>query len=172
MCYLSLDKTGRYLFAACYAASLASVQAVDSDGRVSAEPLQVVTTGRNAHSIRVDGSNRFVFVPTLGSDAVFEFTFDAKSGRLSSNTPSLVLVKPSTGPRHVITSPDNRFVYVDGEMLGTVTTFALDGSDGAADRGRFGVRSASGRRISFPARCAARSRDATPTRMSGQPTST
>ncbi len=130
MCYVSLDKTGRYLFAACYAASLASVQAVDGDGRISAEPLQVVTTGRNAHSIRVDESNRFVFVPTLGSDAVFEFHFDARSGRLSSNTPSLVLVKPSTGPRHVITSPDNRFVYIDGEMLGTVTTFALDGATG------------------------------------------
>jgi len=130
MCYVSLDATGRYLFAASYSASLASVQAVDDDGRISAEPLQVVTTGRNAHSIRVDASNRFVFVPTLGSDAVFQFNFDAQSGRLSSTTPSLILVRPSTGPRHVITSPDNRFVYVDGEMLGTVTTFALDGKTG------------------------------------------
>ena len=130
MCYLSLDKTGRYLFAACYAGSLVSVHAVASDGRIAAEPLQVIPTGRNAHSIRADGSNRFVFVPTLGSDAVFQFNFDATSGRLSSNTPSLVLVKPSTGPRHVITAPDNRFVYVDGEMLGTVTMFALDGETG------------------------------------------
>ena len=130
MCYLSLDKTGRFLFAASYAASLVSVQAVGDDGRVSAEPLQVIPTGRNAHSIRIDESNRFVFVPTLGSDAVFQFRFDAKSGRLSSNTPALVLVKPSAGPRHVITSPNNRFVYVVNEMLGTVTTFALDNETG------------------------------------------
>ena len=130
MCYLSLDKTGRYLFAACYAGSLVSVQAVDANGRVSEQPLQVVATGRHAHSVRIDESNRFVFVPTLGSDAVFQFTFDAQLGRLRSNTPSLVLVKPSTGPRHVITSADNRFVYVDGEMLGTVMTFALDAATG------------------------------------------
>jgi 6-phosphogluconolactonase len=130
MCYISLDKTGRYLFGACYAGSLVSVQAMDKDGRISTEPLQLIATGRNAHSIRIDGSNRFVFVPTLGSDAVFQFKFDAKSGRLSSNTPSLILVKPTTGPRHVITSPDNRFVYVDGEMFGTVTTFALDSVTG------------------------------------------
>jgi 6-phosphogluconolactonase len=130
MCYISLDRTGRYLFAASYAGSLVSVHAVESDGRISAEPLQVVATGRNAHSVRIDESNRFVFVPTLGSDAVFQFNFDARSGRLSSNTPALVLLKPSTGPRHVITSPGNRFVYVANEMLGTVTTFALDGTTG------------------------------------------
>jgi 6-phosphogluconolactonase len=130
MCYISLDKTGRYLFAASYAGSLVSVHAVDSDGRIPGGPLQVVATGRHAHSVRVDESNRFVFVPTLGSDAVFQFNFDANSGRLSSNTPSLVLVRPSTGPRHVITSRDSRFVYVANEMLGTVTTFALDGKTG------------------------------------------
>ena len=129
MCYVSLDKTGRYLFAASYQESLVSVHAVAADGRVSA-PLQVVATGRHAHSVRIDESNRFVFVPTLGADAVFQFTFDARSGRLASNTPSLVLVKPGTGPRHVIISPDNRFVFVANEMFGTVTTFALAAASG------------------------------------------
>ena len=130
MCYISLDKTGRFLFAASYAGSLVSVHAVSSDGHVSMEPLQVLPTGRNAHSIRIDETNRFVFVPTLGSDAVFQYTFDSKSGRLSSNTPAAVLAKPLTGPRHVITSPDNKLIYVANEMLGTVTTFALDNTTG------------------------------------------
>ena len=130
MCYVSLDKTGRFLFAASYGGSLVSVSAVGADGRVSEAPLQVIPTGRNAHSIRVDESNRFVFVPTLGSDAVYQYIFDEKSGRLSSNIPEAVLVKPLAGPRHVITSRDNRFVYVVNEMLGTVTTFALDTGTG------------------------------------------
>ena len=112
MPYISLDKTGRFLFAASYGGHLISVSAVDSDGRVSAEPLQVIPVGRNAHSIRTDESNKFVYVPTLGSDQVFQFTFDEKSGRLSSNTPPLVLLKQSTGPRHFVTSADNKFVYV------------------------------------------------------------
>ena len=129
MCYVSLDRTGRYLFAASYHASLISVHGVAKDGRVSA-PLQVVATGRHAHSVRIDESNRFVFVPTLGTDAVFQFVFDAESGRIASNTPSLVLVKPGNGPRHVIASPDNRFVFVANEMAGTVTTFALDATTG------------------------------------------
>ncbi len=130
MCYISLDLTGRYLFAASYHASLVSVHTVDTDGRIGREALQIVATGRHAHSVRIDRSNRFVFVPTLGSDAVFQLKFDVQSGRLAPNAPSSVSVRPSTGPRHVIVSRDNRFVYVANEMAGTVTTFALDNETG------------------------------------------
>ena len=128
--YISLDRTGRWLLGAGYGAALVSVNAVGSDGRVAAEPLQVIPVGRNAHSIRVDASNKFAFVPTLGSDQVFQFTFDAKSGRLASNTPAVFLMKAGTGPRHFITSGDNKFVYVLSELLASVTTFALDAKTG------------------------------------------
>src|SRR4029453_5189472 len=97
--FISLDKTGRYLFAASYGGHVISVNAVGSDGRVSAEPLQVFPVGRNAHSIRVDESNKFVYVPTLGSDAIFLFTFDAQTGKLASNTPSVQMMKAMPGPR-------------------------------------------------------------------------
>jgi 6-phosphogluconolactonase len=128
--YISLDKTGRYLFGASYHAHLISVNAVGSDGRVAAAPLQVIPVGRNAHSIRTDESNSFVYVPTLGSDQMFQFAFDARSGRLSSNTPAVAQMQPGTGPRHFVTSADNRFLYVLSELLGTVTTFALDAKTG------------------------------------------
>jgi 6-phosphogluconolactonase len=128
--YISLDKTGRFLFGASYGGHVISVNAVGSDGRVAAEPLQVVPVGRNAHSIRVDESNKFVYIPALGSDAIFQFTFDSKSGKLSSNTPAVYQMKAMTGPRHFITSSDNKFLYVLSELLGTVTTFAIDGKTG------------------------------------------
>ena len=128
--YISVDRTGRYLFGAGYGAAVISVNAIGADGRVAAEPLQVIPVGRNAHSIRVDESNKFAFVPTLGSDQVFQFTFDAKSGRLASNTPAIYLMKAGTGPRHFVTSADNKFVYVLSELLATVTTFSLDPKTG------------------------------------------
>jgi 6-phosphogluconolactonase len=128
--YISLDRTGRYLFGASYGGNVISVNAVGTDGLVAAEPLQVIPVGRNAHSIRVDESNKFVFVPTLGSDEVFQFTFDAKTGKLASNTPAVYLAKELSGPRHFITSADNKFVYLLSEMVGTVTTFSLDGATG------------------------------------------
>jgi 6-phosphogluconolactonase len=128
--YISLDNSGRYLFGASYGAHLISVNAVDSDGRVSPEPLQVIPIGRNAHSIRVDRTNRYVYVPSLGNDQIFQLVFDEKSGRLTSNTPAVVLQKPLTGPRHFVISRDNRYLYVVSEFLGTVTTYALDGRTG------------------------------------------
>jgi 6-phosphogluconolactonase len=128
--YLSLDKSGRFLFGASYGGNLVSVNAIGSDGQVAPVPLQVIPVGRNAHSIRVDGSNRFAFVPSLGNDQIFQFTFDAKSGLLASNTPAVVLAKAMTGPRHFVISGDNRFLYLLSELVATVTTFRLDGNTG------------------------------------------
>src|SRR3977135_3330090 len=49
--YVSLDRSGRFLFGASYGGHLVSVNAVGGDGRVFTEPLQVIPVGRNAHSI-------------------------------------------------------------------------------------------------------------------------
>src|SRR3954468_10152381 len=118
--YISFDRTGRYLLGASYGANLVSVNPVGSDGRVGA-PAQTIPTARNAHSIRADNSNRYVYVPHLGTDQVFQFVFDDKSGRLTANTPPVLQMKAGTGPRHIIVSSDNRFVYLLNELTAVVT---------------------------------------------------
>ena len=127
--YIFHDRSGRYLLGASYGGHLVSVNPVGADGRVG-EPLQVIPTARNAHAIITDRSGRYVFVPHLGTDQVFQFVFDQKSGRLTANTPPLIQLKAGSGPRHLITSPDNRFVYLLNELTATVTTLALDGKTG------------------------------------------
>src|SRR5947207_4666104 len=127
--YIALDRTGHFLLGASYGANQVGVNPVGADGRVG-EPLQVIPTARNAHSIRTDNTNRFVLVPHLGTDQVFQFLFDEKSGRLTANTPPVVQLKAGTGPRHLITSPDNRFVFLLNELTATVTTLALDSKTG------------------------------------------
>ena len=129
--YISLDRTGRFLFGASYAGALVSVNAVGADGRVAADASQVIPVGRNAHSILVDATNKFVYVPTLGTDQIFQFTFDAATGRLTSNTPAVAQLKTGVGPRHFVISRDNKFVYVLSELLATVTTLSLDPRTGA-----------------------------------------
>ncbi len=128
--YIALDRTGRYLFGASYGAGLVTVNAVGPDGRVSGDALQVIPTGRNAHSIITDNTNRFVYVPHLGTDQIFQFVLDPGTGRLTSNTPAVVQMKPMTGPRHIIVSSDNRFVYLLNELVATVTTLSLDPKTG------------------------------------------
>jgi 6-phosphogluconolactonase len=127
--YISLDRRGRFLFGASYGANLVSVNPVTADGRIG-DPVQVVPTARNAHSIRADNSNRFVFAPHLGTDQVFQFLFDDKSGRLTANTPPVLQLKQGTGPRHLVISQDNSFMYLLNELTGTVTTLALNPSTG------------------------------------------
>lgn len=127
--YISFDRTSRWLFGASYSANLVSVNPVSADGRIG-EPLQVIPTARNAHAIHPDRTNRFVFVPHLGTDQVFQFLFDEKTGKLTANTPPVLQLKAGTGPRHLQFSADNRFVYLLNELTATVTTLALDQKTG------------------------------------------
>jgi len=126
MAYTSTDKTGRFLFSASYAGHKISVNPIGAKGFVQAEPIQVVITGRNAHSIRSDPSNRFVYVPNLGNDQIMQFLFDEKTGILTPNKPGAVYTKAGAGPRHIEFSPNNRFVYVVNELNGMVNGYAAD----------------------------------------------
>lgn len=127
--YIYVDKTGRYLLGASYSGHLVSVNPIGKDGKVG-EPLQVIPTGRNAHAIITDKTNRFVYVPHLGTDQIFQFRFDGKSGKLTANTPPVVQMKAGHGPRHIIVSGDSRFAYVLTEMTAVVITLSLDQKTG------------------------------------------
>ena len=127
--YITIDRSGRFLLGASYGANQVGVNPIGPDGRVG-EPLQVIPTARNAHAIRTDNTNRFVFVPHLGTDQLFQFLFDEKSGKLTANTPPVVQLKQGTGPRHLVVSKDNRFVYLLNELTATVTTLSLDPNTG------------------------------------------
>jgi 6-phosphogluconolactonase len=130
MAYISTDKTGRFLFSASYAGHKISVNPIGARGLVQADPVQVLITGRNAHSILSDPSNRFVYVPTLGNDQVMQFLFDEKTGFLTPNKPGAVYTKVGAGPRHLEFSPNNRFVYVLNELNGMVNAYAADTQTG------------------------------------------
>jgi len=131
MAYISTDKTGRYLFAASYGGDIISVNAIGPQGFVLDPPLQVAQTGRHAHSILPDLSNRFVYVGSLGVDRVLQFSFDEKTGALTPIGTGYVTAPKGSGSRHVALSPDNRYLYVLGELLGTVTPYAIDPATGA-----------------------------------------
>ncbi len=130
MAYIATDKTGRFLLAASYTGHKVSVNPIGWRGLVQPDPTQVMMTGRNAHAILPDPSNRFVYVPNLGSDQVMQLIFDEKAGILNPNKPAAVFTKYGAGPRHLDFSPNNRFVYVLNELNGTVNAYAFDNQTG------------------------------------------
>ena len=130
MPYVSVDATGRFLFTASYGGDKIAVSPIGESGLVETAAIQVIATGRNAHAILADRTNRFVYVPTLGANQVLQFLFDAKAGKLTPNEPPAVNARPGDGPRHLVLTPDNKHVYVLNELTGNVTQFAIDQSKG------------------------------------------
>lgn len=130
LAYLSTDRSGHWLLGASYGGNLISSQPIEGDHRPGSA-IQTVQTGPHAHSIRVDPSNRFAYSGNLGADHVLQFTFNAKDGHLAPIKDGYVTTPPKTGPRHLAISPDGRFLFVVGEMAGTVTSYAIDPVSGA-----------------------------------------
>jgi 6-phosphogluconolactonase len=130
MPYVSVDATGRFLFTASYGGDKIAVNPIGENGLAEAAAIQVIPTGRNAHAILADRTNKFVYVPTLGANQILQFLFDAKTGKLVPNEPAAVPARPGDGPRHLVISSDNKHLYVMNELTGNVAQFAIDQAKG------------------------------------------
>jgi 6-phosphogluconolactonase len=130
MPYVSTDHTGRFLFTASYGGDKLAVSPIGENGLVEAEAIQVIPTGRNAHSIMPDRTNNFVYAATLGANQVLQFTFDSKTGKLTANDPPSVSPEAGHGPRHLAFSSDNKNLYVLNELSGHITQYAIDAGKG------------------------------------------
>ena len=144
-CYISLDKTGKYLLVANYSSGNVVVFPVGADGELGPAtanvrdegplgPNKERQEGPHAHWIETSVGNRFAFVSDLGLDRVLIYKFDAEGGRLSNPDPSQPdafssALPPGSGPRHVAFSHDGKFMYVLGELQSTVTTFANEAGE-------------------------------------------
>ena len=144
-CYVSFDRTGKYVFVANYSSGNVVVFPIGTDGRLGAATANVRDEGKpgpnkerqdgpHAHWIETSPDNRFAFVADLGLDAILSYRFDASKGSLTPNKP--FFLRPLTagaGPRHATFSPGGGHFYVLSEIDSTVTAFAY-----APDHGVFG----------------------------------
>jgi 6-phosphogluconolactonase len=140
-CHVSLDASGRYLFAANYSSGNVSCFPLSEEGVLgeSSSSAQFVGSGADskrqsqphAHSISTDPQNRFVYACDLGTDSVWIHRFDAQHGVLLPNTPDVAKTAPGDGPRHFVFHPKCRYLYVNNEMGLSVSVFARDTDSGA-----------------------------------------
>jgi 6-phosphogluconolactonase len=124
--YLSLDRSGHYLFGASYFGNKISVNAINTDGEINPKPLSVTATGKNAHCIRTDLSNKFLFVSNLGSDVIVQCRFDETTGNIVPNEPSVAQTRKGAGPRHFVFHPNRRLLFCTNELDGTVSAYRLE----------------------------------------------
>ncbi|MFL6416051.1 MAG: lactonase family protein, partial [Bryobacteraceae bacterium] len=71
-----------------------------------------------------------ILVPDLGTDTIARYRFNVSDGELSPAKPSGIPVAPGTGPRHLVSSADGKFLYVLGELANNVTVLrSLDSGE-------------------------------------------
>lgn len=142
-CHVSLDATGRWLFAANYRSGSIAVFPVRPDGALGAarqtlQPPEIVGTDRvrrspHAHEVVPSPDGHFVLSVDLGLDRVFVYRFDAGTGRLSANSPAVEFPR-GYGPRHLLFSRDAQRVYVLTELTARLITFRWDAPSGTLTR--------------------------------------
>ncbi len=139
-CYVSLDKTGKYVLVANYSGGSVAMFPVLEDGRLGEASAFVQHVGSSvnrerqegphAHSINLSPDNRFAIAADLGLDEMLIYRFDPTKGSLAPNDPPFAKVNPGAGPRHFAFHPSGRSAYVINEMQSTVTAFSYDAARG------------------------------------------
>ena len=139
--YIATDRTGRHLLVAFYGGARAGVYPIGGDGELGGAPTETVTTVDGAHSILTDRSNRFAYVPHIayiqdnvleppknipGPNVIYQFKFDADTGRLTPNDPLVLEMNGFLGPRHYIYHPSLDVVYFSDEQGSSVTAYNMD----------------------------------------------
>ncbi len=133
-CYISFDRTSKYVLVANYTSGNIAVFPILPDGRLGEHTALVQHSGAlgpnkerqegpHAHWIETSPDNRFALAADLGVDQVLVYKFDAMKGTLSPNDPPFAKLKPGSGPRHIAFRPDGNFFYVISELSSTVTAF-------------------------------------------------
>jgi len=140
-CHLIVDRTGRWVLLANYSSGSASVFPIQDGGRLGSASDVVQhqgssadarrQAGPHAHSILLDSSNRFAYVPDLGIDKIMIYRFDAENGKLKPNDPPFAQVKAGSGPRHFTFHPSEPYAFGIMEMSSEIISFAFNRETGS-----------------------------------------
>ena len=131
-CYVSTDRTGRFLFAAYLFPGMVTVHRIDPDGAARGPAVDRQLTALYAHYIATDNSNRFAFVPHVTPiDAIYRFRFDETTGKLTPCDPPKLETPPEHGPRHLAYHPTLNIVYANAEQSSRVAVYQLDPNNGS-----------------------------------------
>ncbi len=139
--YLCVDRNGRFLLAAYYQGKHIGIYDIQNDNSLSEAPVQWLETDIGAHSINIDRTNKYAFVPhiariqdnvlgpppeDLGPNVIYQFKFDENSGILTANDPLRLEPQGFLGPRHYCYHPTLDVVYFSDEQGCSVSSYRLD----------------------------------------------
>jgi len=132
-CYVSVDRTGKWVVAGNYSSGSLSVMPVQANGVLGAATAIIQHNGSgpnkarqnspHVHCVLFSADNRFLFVPDLGIDKVMIYAFDAATGKLEPAKKPFAESVAGAGPRHLSFHPSNKYAYLIEELSGTVVVY-------------------------------------------------
>lgn len=133
--YTSIDRTGGYFMSSHYQSGWVAVYQIQNDGIVGKATTTFKTPNPEAHCIRTSPDNRFAYVPCVkNNNALFQFSFDEKTGNLEPIEPFNAKPPAMFGPRHVAYHPSLPIVYFSNEQQLGVSVYEIGSSGQLSDR--------------------------------------
>jgi len=135
-CYISVDKTGKWIFVGNYSSGSLSVLPIRPNGGIDSatqiiqhEGSSVVAErqeGPHVHATFISNNNKMLYVPDLGMDKVMMYNFDLKKGTLKEAAYPFVMTEPGAGPRHIDIHPNGKYAYLMEELTGAVSVYKIE----------------------------------------------
>lgn len=130
-CHIAALESGEYAFTANYIGGSISIIKVHEnklhfistykfDYSSGANPQRQTESHPHMISILEDGANTFIYVPDLGADRLYQFSFDRASTALSPASKPFVQFPPGTGPRHMRICSQLKRAFVLAELTSEI----------------------------------------------------
>lgn len=132
-CYITADKTGKWVIAGNYSSGNFAVLPVLKGGLLGKAKKVIQHTGAgpdssrqrspHVHAVYLKDGNSDLFVPDLGIDKIMTYRFDSKTGNVTPTKTKFVQVAGGTGPRHIDFHPNGKYAYLMQELNSSVAVY-------------------------------------------------
>ena len=139
-CYITTDKSGKWVITGNYSSGTVAVFPVNKDGSLAKPTDSVrhegssVNTDRqeaaHVHATVLNKNNKTLYVPDLGLDKVMIYNLDSRTGKLKPAATPFVMTEAGAGPRHLDIHPNGKFAYLMEELTGSVSAYRVEKSGG------------------------------------------
>ena len=146
-CFVSVDRTGRVLFAANYSGGSLAAFPLDAKGAIKPSatvfncagkpvcgalgPVKDRQDGPHLHCAVLSPDQRYVLACNLGGDTILVFPIHP-GAQLPLGTPTRIPTKAGSGPRHLAFHPNGRWLYCITELGCTVVLYRWNAEGGNA----------------------------------------
>ena len=133
-CYVAVDKQKKFVFVGNYGGGNLLSIPLRADGSFDTNVQKIQHEGSSVvkdrqekphvHSVVLSPDEKFLLVPDLGVDKVYQYKVDvAGKQALSPAARPFTAVEPGGGPRHLTFHPNGKLAYLVLELEGAVAAF-------------------------------------------------